>query len=47
MRVTRLYTGRDGESHFEEIELPLMNAGAIGSLSSPFAAKKIIFRETD
>ncbi|MBW2520396.1 MAG: hypothetical protein JRD88_08600 [Deltaproteobacteria bacterium] len=47
MRVTRLYTGRDGESHFEEIDLPLMNAGAIGSLSTPFAVKKIIFRETD
>ena len=47
MRITRLYTGSDGESHFEQVDLPLMSAGEIGSLSAPFAAKKIIFRETD
>ena len=47
MRITRLYTGSDGESHFEEVDLPLMSAGEIGSLSAPFAAEKIIFREND
>lgn len=46
MRVTRLYTGQDGQSHFEEIELPLEDAGDIGRLSEAFAATGVIFRET-
>ena len=31
--VTRLYTGSDNESHFEDIQVPLKNAGGIGCLS--------------
>lgn len=46
MRVTRLYTGSDGESHFEEIEIPLQDAGDIGALSEAYGATGVIFRET-
>ena len=46
MRITRLYTGDDGESHFEEIDIPLTDSGEIGALSEPFKATGIIFRET-
>lgn len=46
MKATRLYTGEDGESHFEEIEIPLKDAGAIGRLSELEEATGIIFRET-
>jgi hypothetical protein len=45
-RVTRLFTGDDGESHFEDLELPLTDLGAIGAMTTPLAARSIVFRET-
>lgn len=47
MQITRLYTGEDEESHFEEIEIPLKDAGNIGRLSDVVDATGIIFREND
>lgn len=43
--VTRIYNDKDGESHFEEIKVPLKDGGEIGLLSDPIPAKGIIFRE--
>ena len=45
MKVTRLYTGSDGESHFEDLDIPLIDAGDVGSLSTSFPVKGIVFRE--
>ncbi|HEY8121567.1 MAG TPA: hypothetical protein VII78_09635 [Myxococcota bacterium] len=45
-QATRIYTGSDGESHFEALELELSDLGAIGAMSKPVAAKSILFRET-
>jgi hypothetical protein len=47
MKVTRLYNATDSESHFEEIDIPLRDAGDIGWLSERISANGIIFRETD
>jgi len=47
MKATRLYTGEDGESHFEDFDIPLQDAGDIGALSELFPVTGIIFRETD
>lgn len=46
MKVTRIYTGDDGESHFEDLEIPLRDLGAIGSISQLQPATGIVFRET-
>ena len=46
MKITRLYTGSDGESHFEDIEIPLEDSGDIGVMSQLQDATGIIFRET-
>mgnify|MGYP001417841335 CR=1 FL=1 len=46
MKIIRLYTGEDGESHFEDIEIPLECGGPIGNLSKPQKATSVIFRET-
>ncbi|HVF09974.1 MAG TPA: cupin domain-containing protein [Abditibacteriaceae bacterium] len=46
MQITRLYTGEDGESRFEDVEIALEDAGAIGRLSAPIPATGVIFRET-
>lgn len=47
MKVTRLYNGPDCECHFEDIDIPLKDAGDIGRLSERIPATGIIFRETD
>ena len=46
MKIIWLYTGNDGESHFEDIEVPLEDEGSIGRLSTPQKATGVIFRET-
>ncbi len=46
MKITRLYTGADGESHFEDADIPLEDKGDIGKLSKHLKATGILFRET-
>ncbi|MCF8305915.1 MAG: hypothetical protein K9I71_05900 [Ignavibacteriales bacterium] len=45
MTYTRIFTGADGEAHFEEIYIPMNDSGEIGSLSEMFPVSGIIFRE--
>lgn len=45
MRVTRIYTGEDGRSHFEDLEIPLAPA-EYGRMSEIVPALGVIFRET-
>jgi hypothetical protein len=45
MKITRLYTGDDSESHFEEIEIELAES-PVGLLSDKRPATGIIFRQT-
>ena len=46
MKVLRIYTGDDGESHFEDIELDMKAGQFSGVYSDPVAVKSVIFRET-
>ena len=41
---TRLYTDSNGESRFEQVELPLGNSGHIGYLSDRYEVKDLQFR---
>jgi hypothetical protein len=45
MLVTRIYTGEDAKSHFEELDLPLQVTD-LGSMSSPIAVESIFVRDT-
>ncbi|MBI3247385.1 MAG: hypothetical protein HYZ50_12865 [Deltaproteobacteria bacterium] len=47
MKVTRVYTGTDGKSHFEDVEVPLKAGGKAGFMSDLIAVKGVVFRETD
>lgn len=47
MRITRLYTGEDQQSHFEDLDVALDDRGEIGWLSARLAASGVIFRYTD
>ncbi|MEX0608874.1 MAG: hypothetical protein WD016_11005 [Balneolaceae bacterium] len=44
-KITRLYNDSGGESHFENLAIPLKDAGEIGALSEEIPAKGVIFRE--
>lgn len=46
MKITRLYCDKSGETHFEDIEVELRDAGEIGRLSKREAATGVIFRTT-
>ena len=45
MEITRVFTGDDGQSHFETINVAL-SASRYGSLSERYGAEGVIFRET-
>lgn len=47
MKITRIYADDDGHSRFEDIEIPLKDAGDIGRLSERVPVKGVIFREND
>lgn len=44
-QITRIYTDSNGESHFEDFEIPLQNKGDIGFLSEDETVKSVVFRE--
>lgn len=46
MKITRIYTGDDGESHFTDVDIDLLDRGARGALSRPVDAQSVIFRRT-
>lgn len=43
--ITRVYSDQNGDSHFEDIAVPLRDAGPIGYLSEKMKVKEITFRE--
>jgi uncharacterized cupin superfamily protein len=46
MLITRLYSGSDGESHFEDIDFPLKEIGPGDSRSDTLTATGIFIRAT-
>jgi hypothetical protein len=46
MKVTRIYTGDDDRSHFEDLDVPL-TAGAAGRLSGLVPSDGLFFREPE
>jgi hypothetical protein len=47
MKITRIYTGKDNQSHFENLEIPLKDLGKGSFMSELTKASGIVFRETD
>lgn len=45
MKVTRIYTGADNQSHFEDLDIP-MASSPIGAMSSAIPASTVFFRDT-
>jgi hypothetical protein len=47
MKILRVYTGTDGQSHFEELPIDFVEQGSFGRISSLVPAKGVLFREVD
>ena len=47
MFIARVFTGDDGQSHFDDVEIELTGNGAMGNISSLWAAKGVIFRKVE
>jgi len=47
MKITRIYTGEDQRSHFEDLEIPMKDVGKGSFLSDLVKVSGLIFRETD
>ncbi len=45
--VTRVYTDKNGDSQFEDMEISLHDEGEIGLLSDPLFVRHIVFREVN
>src|SRR4029453_4160415 len=45
MKIHHLYVDQQGESHFEDLEIPYTESGRAGRLSARLPATGIIFRE--
>ncbi|MGI9596718.1 MAG: hypothetical protein ACR2QK_11190 [Acidimicrobiales bacterium] len=45
MDVTRIYTGDDGRSHFEELTVDMVDKQLMGMISEPWSATAVQFRE--
>lgn len=44
MKITKVFSDENGESHFEDLEIPLINQGEIGFLSEDIQVKRLQFR---
>ena len=47
MDVTRIFTGDDGQSHFEDVAIELIDCGDIGMISEPWPGSGVMFREVN
>ena len=47
MQIVRIYSGADGESHFEDIEVAFPQDGPMGRISKMVPARGVLFREVD
>ena len=45
MKIHHLFVDKQGESHFEDMEIPYIETGKAGKLSARLPATGIIFRE--
>ncbi|MCS3870616.1 hypothetical protein J3D55_003532 [Chryseobacterium ginsenosidimutans] len=44
MKITKIFSDEKEETHFEEVEIPLIDQGEIGFLSENIDVKKLQFR---
>jgi len=43
--IVRIYSDNNGDSHFEDVSIPLKDMGIVGKLSDEVSVNGVIFRE--
>lgn len=46
-QLTKIYSDSKGDSHFEDVQIPLQEGGTIGMLSNLIPVTGLIFREVE
>ena len=46
-QLTKIYSDSKGDSHFEDVQIPLQEGGTIGMLSNLIPVSGLIFREVE
>jgi hypothetical protein len=46
MKITRITCMDDGASAFEDMEIEITDSSTVGTLSKPYPASSVVFRET-
>ena len=46
-QLTRIYSDSNGDSHFEDLQIPMQDGGTIGQLSKMLPVAGLIFREVE
>ena len=46
-QLTKIYSDSKGDSHFEDVQIPLQEGGTIGMLSNLIPVAGLIFREVE
>ena len=46
-QLTRIYSDSNGDSHFEDLQIPMQDGGTIGQLSKLLPVAGLIFREVE
>ena len=47
MQIIRVFTGGDGESHFEALPIEMIKRDAVGAISQMWPTKGVMFRQVD
>jgi hypothetical protein len=47
VKMLRIYTGDDGQSHFQDLPIDFVEQGEFGRISALVPAKGVMFREVD
>lgn len=47
MNIVRIFTGPDGQSHFDDVTVPLDELGSMGRISKRWPGAGVQFREVD
>ncbi len=45
--ITRIYSDANGDSHFDDSDIPLKEVGSVGRLSKVLPANGVVFREVE
>ena len=45
--VTKVCSDSNGDSHFDDVEIPLVEAGSVGRISEVLPANGVVFREVE